>query len=110
MELNDFFKNYKRMCSHSGGCLRCPMNDRGSNDLNCQDFVFAHPDKAERIVFNWKEEHPLITNADKFREIFGTIIVGVPTIIAAASQVSVNGKSLNKWANEEYHPPKNKDM
>ena len=97
------------MCSLYNRCLECPMNDR-KNDLNCQNFVFTHPDEAERIVFKWKEEHPFTTNADKFREVFGTIIMGVPTILAAASQVEVDGKSLNEWGKAECQPPKSKDI
>lgn len=71
MEFQEFCKQRERMCSTikkeecnlfyalKGGCIMC------KND--CID----HYDTAEKIVSKWAKEHPAITNADRFKEIFG---------------------------------------
>lgn len=31
-----------------------------------------YPEEAEAILQKWADERPIVTNADKFREVFGT--------------------------------------
>ena len=49
-------------------CANCPLNKEVCRvDTN----TVLHSYKAIEIVENWAKEHPIVTNADKFREVFG---------------------------------------
>ena len=39
--------------------------------LGCISFLLECPQEAERIIMGWAKEHPVKTNADKFKEVFG---------------------------------------
>lgn len=100
MELNEFCKQYKRMCDFYGGFCKersCPLfeikkNDRHNNCLLC---CFEHPEEAEIIIRKWVDEHPIITNRMKFKEVFG---YDIPENIA----MSIICNMRMDW-NEEYH-------
>ena len=86
MEFKEFAKNQQRMCSETS-CADCPFSSY-SNSI-CSDFILSNPDEAEKIVKEWTDEHLLITNRDKFKEVFG---VHVPSFLQ------------KEWLDEEYKP------
>lgn len=47
-------------------CFNCPFNGELCNAGK------QHPYEIIEVVENWAEQHPIVTNADKFREMFGT--------------------------------------
>lgn len=47
-------------------CEYCPMRDA------CRDSRIETVYSVIEIVEKWGKEHPIVTNADKFREVFGT--------------------------------------
>ena len=75
-EFVEVMKNLRRMCNcdNQDGyeCDNCPLSigNNGTND-GCNLFSMIHPAKTEKIIMDWAKEHPPITNADKFREVFG---------------------------------------
>lgn len=75
MEALDFLKELKRMCdSHNkleSRCNRCPLHLIAENDGACFPFIKKYPEKAIEVVEEWSKEHPIKTNADKFKEVFG---------------------------------------
>lgn len=48
-------------------CRDCPFDRKVCN----ADIETFHAHEAIEIVENWAEQHPIATNADKFREVFG---------------------------------------
>lgn len=72
-EFIEVFKQRKRMCesytdqfgiTHCEMCTMCKIP-------SCSYYIFSHPQEAESIIMKWAEEHPIKTNADKFKEVFG---------------------------------------
>lgn len=63
-EFNEVIRQFNRMCNNYD-CNDCPF------DSNCQFIVIRRPNEAEEIIMNWAKEHPIKTNADKFKEVFG---------------------------------------
>lgn len=61
--------DYKGKANCSGvSCSNCPLYGKVCGaDMN----TVAHAYKAIEIVDEWVKEHPVQTNADKFRELFG---------------------------------------
>ena len=63
---------YKRLCDAFETCKDCPLNDLVKNTPNCETGVFRrYPEDAESIIMQWATEHPIKTNRDKFKEVFG---------------------------------------
>ena len=63
----------KRMCETCiGNCETCPLcSDNNGTKLMCEDFFMENLKKAEKIIEDWTKKNPVITNADKFKEVFG---------------------------------------
>lgn len=63
-----------RMCKNCSCCQavpnQCPLS-KAKKQFNCSDWVEMHPTEAVAIVEKWSKEHPVKTNADKFKEVFG---------------------------------------
>lgn len=64
--LRDEYKGEERCVGLN--CLSCPFNkkvcDKGK--------ILIHSFEAIEIVENWAKEHPIKTNLEKFKEVFGT--------------------------------------
>lgn len=75
-EFQEVIKEYKRMCATRTfkytGCKNCELSSSNNGtDYNCVNLICAEPQKTEKIIMKWAEEHPVQTNADKFKEVFG---------------------------------------
>jgi len=90
MEYQEFCKQRDRMCDKYE-CPDCPINHMNFNEFSCESWTLRNPKKAEKIIEQWAKEHPIVTNADKFKEIFG---VGID-----------NFEYSNEWLNQEYKEP-----
>lgn len=55
-----------RMCESFKGCGGCPLSG-----MDCRNLCDRKPEQAQEIIMKWAKEHPLKTNADKFKEVFG---------------------------------------
>ena len=64
MDAVEYLKERARMCrSFNLICSDCPLFNGGCGESN--------PDEAVDIVEQWSKEHPVMTNAMKFEEVFG---------------------------------------
>lgn len=92
MEALKFLKEYARMCNYSATCYGCPLEGTTCTidaDLSKEQMIDII-DKTEQ----WSKEHPIITNAQKFKEIFGN-----EAIYAISSP---NMQAFKDWLDEPY--------
>ena len=71
MDAVEYLKQRKRMCDtyYSKECANCSMfNNNGCRRNFFERYYFK--DAVDKIE-TWAEGHPIYTNADKFRDIFG---------------------------------------
>ena len=93
MEAIEFLKEYNRMCTMYKSCRRCPLemdNCVGCGDEFSEKQIINIIEKTEQ----WSKEHPLVTNAQKFKEVFGG-----EAIYAISSP---NVQALKDWLDEPY--------
>ena len=67
-EFKTVVKNYKRMCDSYKVCEGCPLT---KDESICSRFMVEYPEKAEHTIMQWAARHPIKTNRDKFKEVFG---------------------------------------
>ena len=88
MDAVEYIKADKRLCHSYESCIGCPLAN-GLCDPN------NDPEEHVAIVEAWAKEHPLITNAQKFAEVFGIEVFG--------GNITNLGPN---WWHEEYKEPK----
>lgn len=70
-EFTEVMKAKRRMC-FGILCDYCPISsNNNSAGIECGNFMMEHMEDAEEIIMKWAKEHPIKTNADKFKEVFG---------------------------------------
>ena len=71
MDAIEFLKEYARMCAVNKDCYGCPLKgtDCSLNREFSEEQMINIVDKTEQ----WSKEHPVMTNAQKFKEVFGFI-------------------------------------
>lgn len=70
MDAITFLKEYHRMCGTVGECGKCPAYVEDAYPL-CE---YIDPGKEKEfvdVVKKWSQDHPVITNRMKFKEMFG---------------------------------------
>lgn len=82
-----------RMCSSHKLCMSCPVGK--IRTVNCRKFIFEHPDEFEEIIMKWAEEHSVVTNGKKFREVFGYDL----------TEKFFTSPKVKDWYNAEYKEP-----
>lgn len=74
-EFVETVKNFNRMCEYNStqnNCIKCGMSTFNNGRLvNCDYFLKNYPQETKKIVTDWVKAHPVITNADKYKETFG---------------------------------------
>ena len=108
MESLEFWKEYTRMCTECKDCYGCPLaaaTCAGSLELSEKQIINLI-EKTEQ----WSKEHPIITNAMKFKEVFGEIkikdLIHIDcncTSIIDDLTIEINGTN---WWDEPYKEPK----
>ena len=68
MDAVKFIKEKTRMCETVVNCDKCPIHDV-NNCVPDSDNV----EEIVDIVEMWSKENPIITNCDKFTEVFGLV-------------------------------------
>ena len=73
MNAVEYFKEQKRMCANYNYCNECPLAEKAEGDGfdYCTAWQRLYPEEAVRIVEEWSKAHPMKTNGNKFREVFG---------------------------------------
>lgn len=116
MEFQEFNKKLKRMCKSvkvGVNCSKCEFYTIKHGGA-CGYYVMNEPEKAEAIVRKWADEHPIVTNRMKYKEVFGSEpikeISGAyicPPVYAYKNceLVSISCAECKKWWDEEYKEP-----
>lgn len=77
MDAVEFIKQKNRMCDryYSNDCKGCPLQPAPEDGgyASCDQFVEEDPEEVVLNVEEWAKENPIVTNAMKFEEIFGTL-------------------------------------
>lgn len=69
MDAIEFIKEKTRMCEGINDCSKCPLYDLEQSCIPDIDNIEEMVD----IVEIWMKENPIITNGDKFTEVFGIV-------------------------------------
>lgn len=108
MEFKEFSKAMKRMC-RSLDCKDCHMETLTKHNTlaSCYTIAMNNPEEADEIVSKWASEHPLKTNAERIKEVFG-LDISVDLSDNGDSTVRINGSSfrgnekLKDWLEDRY--------
>ena len=96
MDAVKFLREKNRMCK-THGCIHCPMGRIKRNDYKlCADYIRDCPEQAVAIVERWSSEHPIVTNRQKMKEIFGK---SIPNVFLPELSDALELKS---WLDAEY--------
>ena len=105
MEFKEFCKERERMCKdhECGDCPLIKVKKLMSIGGTCNEACMENVDEAEKIVSEWSKEYPIVTNRDKFKEVFGFDIA----ITARGSIFLYINDYISKedWLAQEYKPP-----
>ena len=69
-EFQKVAKEKQRMCQKCL-CSSCPLGEHNDKNGGCSKWAILYPEEAERIIMKWSAEHPIMTNAKKFEQVFG---------------------------------------
>ena len=121
MEFKEYMKIKNRMtnCCEPKRCVECPLNvNNNGYKCICRVFEIRYSEKAEAIVQKWADEHPVVTNKDKYREVYREVFgkrltrsnrsfTTCPPHIAYPEQCKQIGgcDKCMKWWEEEYKKP-----
>ena len=109
MEFQEVCKNFKMMCG-SIGCSECEIAKARKTRRefqSCESFLIDCPEQVEQIVEQWAKEHPVVTNGDKFREVFGIELKSSERYDEYCLLTGNDGiaKDSEEWLNQEYKEP-----
>lgn len=123
MEFKDFAEMRKRICEHysrcSSGCPLYPREfpkypemfpDKSYHYVTCEDWCLNHYELAEEIVDRWTKDNPILTNAMKFKEVFGVNILYSwenPEYFYIKEMLD-RKEDMRKWLRSEYIAPEEK--
>ncbi len=98
-EFKTVMNEYNRMCNKCIKCENCPIASRNNGrGVACHLFVHQFPEEAERAIMQWASENPIITNAMKFKEVFGYDF-----------QDAFGALGCSEWLDDEYEKGKQYD-
>ncbi len=113
MDAVEYIKERERMCADHDDCVGCGLRCEirglcGEDAMRVEDVV--------RVVEQWSREHPVMTNAQKFEEVFGekpTISNGElmcpPIVFRESKDCSCKCSECDQWWNEPYKEPEGKE-
>lgn len=116
-EFVEIMKQKKRMCKEIA-CAFCEIGNDCMSGQDCIGYIVENPERAEEIIMQWACEHPIKTNADKFKEIineaFGEGIVstyatGCSFIKCPHPELICDSCEYRNFWNKEYKEPKKED-
>lgn len=109
-EFQEVMKHRNRICEYYARCIGCPLSiETNGTEYGCVDFEMKCPQQAEEIIMKWAEEHPVQTNADKFKEVFGIDVNNNICVFIYEGYCPIEGckkcDKYNFWQ-QEYKEPK----
>lgn len=106
MDTVEYIREKERMCNSFNLCYGCPLYDIRSTSPISPICDGDRPEEAVSIVEKWAREHPVMTNAQKFKEVFG---VG-PEYCSSPLRTSETVTTLaHEWWDEPYKEPEGKE-
>jgi len=96
-EFKEVIKQFNRMCGEHKWCNTCQISTNRTI-YTCFRWLTENPTKGEEIIMEWAEEHPLMTNRNKFKEVFG---IDFTDLFALGIS-----RDLLNWLEKEYNEPK----
>lgn len=119
MEFEEFVEKRKRMCKEYIPCSNgCPIYSARLLDIyhaGCAQWCLDNFKSAEEIVDDWTKDNPVLTNAAKFKEVFGVDIEyssdhpGYLYINKIIQKSSLDhAEDMRKWLESEYIAPEEK--
>lgn len=78
MTREEYEKEHRRLCDvYYPHCERCVLSKWCENSDTVKDYysVINEAYDIVQVVEKWAQEHPIQTNADKFKDVFGKDIV-----------------------------------
>lgn len=100
MEAIDYLKESNRMCESFENCHECPLNMASRKyEETCRFMTKTHPAEVVEVIEQWSKEHPIITNAQKFKEVFGFSVEDKYTMRS----------DVTDWLNKPYKEPEHED-
>ena len=99
-EYQEVIKQLHRICERYRAdvcCANCPLKEvRGI--YHCWRWISEEPEKAEELIMKWAKENPVVTNRDKFKEVFG--------FDPLTDKHLMCGTPIIGWFGKEYKEPK----
>lgn len=92
-------KERQRMCKSFTSCDICPLGMEQKPCEGCRTWMIDHPGMTEHLVMQWSAEHPLMTNGEKFAEVFGKDLL--------KSLPDATWGDIVKWIDEKYKGDQN---
>lgn len=115
-EFVEVMKWRERMCDELNNCSECGFaKSEAFNKIYpgvapkfCMEYTINNPQEAEEIIMAWEKEHPVKTNADKFKEVFGveTSLSGCNGIFCQKGLPDCKNCDCNGFWSKEYIEPK----
>jgi len=95
MEALDYCKEAQRMCESYPDCHGCPLINFACGFIRCiERFSDADIQCQIKVVEQWSQEHPLVTNEMKVREVFGDNAVNSILVLPPSD--------IKRWLAEPY--------
>lgn len=113
MEFKEAIKIRRRICDYYKDCDGCPL---GGVPFGCVSGMaeVENTDEYEKILEEWAKEHPVVTNADKYKEVmkntFGEYVGKTEIRKSCVTRVRGikcphNCEKCLAWWDEEYKEP-----
>lgn len=107
----NYLREKARMTTNCEDCNNCPISfENNGEEINCCEFEAEHPSETIAIIQKWSDEHPVMTNKEKFvqimKDVFGVDIVinkgDCPPTLYCVEGCNEGCPECLKWWNEPY--------
>ena len=92
-------------------CFNCPLHSKNNNkNISCGMYGFQYPAEAISAVQKWSDEHPVMTNKEKFVQIIKDVF-GINPVNACPpmSECTKPCAECKAWWDEPYREPEGKE-
>lgn len=116
----NYLREKARMTTNCEDCNNCPISfENNGEKINCCEFEAEHQSEAIAIIQKWSDEHPVMTNKEKFvqimKDVFG-VEINIPNVkcsplgfYSGKNCISIICDDCHAWWNEPYKEPEKKE-